>query len=270
MALGTAQHRQQKPLLGYPLSPTHPYAQGLVALWTLSEGAGGTVSDATGNPAQAGTLTATGATWGTAQLGSEVVFAGTTGHQIDCGLSSAIGTLTQLTVIAWVRPTVTTRCDWAGHIGSGAANFAFGLVSGIVASKFSMYVATAVSNFSSGGSSQTLSVGQLVCAAGTYDGTTVSVYVNGVLGSSAAPAIAVNTAAAGHFTIGSTSVHGATGGVSAVFLYNRALSPAEIEVLFLDPFVMFPPRRTGLVLPSGDPFPAGYLPWLPHMPALRM
>ena len=66
---------------------------------------------------------------------------------------------------------------------------------------------------------------------GTYDGTTLSLYVDGQIAASG-PASGTVDAGADPFLIGVTPVDYANGLIDDVRIYNRALSATEVKQLY--------------------------------------
>ena len=202
-------------------------AQGLSAAYGFNEGAGSTTVDSSGN-GNHGTLS--GATWTTqGKFGNAVSFNGTNNFvtvpdaaTLDLGATG--------TVEAWVKLAAVNR--WNGVIAKGnansddAQNYAIeiddtnhvrcGLGNG---SSFRVLVSTA-----------TLAVNQFYHLACTWDGTTLSVYINGALNTSTAQALtpAGNTAPLSIGQFGGNSDR-FSGVIDEVRLYNRALTLAQIQ-----------------------------------------
>ena len=198
-------------------------ASGLVAAYGFEEGSGTTVSDASGN---GNTGTISGATWSTAgKYGNALSFNGS-GAVASVPNSTSLGLSSAMTVEAWVYPTSVS--GWEPVIYKyndlfyllGASSVATGPATGVGDT------GTSGDIISSGSS---LSANTWTHLAGTYNGATTKLYVNGVLvaSSSHTGSIASSTYP---LTIGGNTVDGNyfTGLIDEVRVYNQALSAAQI------------------------------------------
>jgi hypothetical protein len=206
-------------------TPVSSLPAGLVAAYGFNEGAGSTVTDASGN-GNAGAIT--GATWTTqGKFGSALSFDGSSSLVVIPG-SSSLNVTTGMTLEAWIFPTAT-QSGWrtimqrevdayflnastdAGPLrpGGGATISGNGLVvTGPTASPVSGWTHIAM----------------------TFDGNTLTLYVNGtpVATRGATGAVQTNTNA---LRIGGNVPYGEffTGIIDEVRVYNRALTAAEIQ-----------------------------------------
>jgi hypothetical protein len=90
---------------------------------------------------------------------------------------------------------------------------------------------------------QSIALGTLYHVACIYTGTTLQIYVDGVLGGSAALSGAI-AAGSGPLWLGSYSgIEQSICSLNDVRIYNRALSPAEIRLLAQRPGIAYEPRQ---------------------------
>ncbi len=101
--------------------------------------------------------------------------------------------------------------------------------------RFRFAISAADGTQTSADSTTTITVGQFYHVAGTYDGTTLSIYVNGVLEASTVPGFSLDYGTEPLFfgTSGVSSFDGKLNGLlDDVGIYNRALTAAEIQAIF--------------------------------------
>ncbi len=230
---------------------------GPVGWWKMDECQGTTINDASGNAntgtlivgatgsqTSAGTCTASGTTaWyqgKTGKFNSSLNFDGTDDY-VDAGSSNTI-TSNNITTCAWVKPAVTSRGDIVTRWNSGVGNSQFDLLYGLTTGKPQFYITdgTAPGIKNSGVGSTTMSTGRWYYICGTYNGSTVAVYLNGTLESSAAASITLNTTSLYNYRIGDNSQNGngssganpLTGQIDDVRVFNYALTGTQIQQLY--------------------------------------
>ena len=205
-------------------SVAQPPSAGLVAAYGFNEGSGASVHDASGN-GHMGSIS--GATWSTqGKFGQALAFNGLD-NWVTVNASSLLELTTGMTLEAWVFPTTTTgtrdillkegenvdiynlyACNWRGLPESNV--FVDGVNRVAEGPVFPANVWTHV--------------------AGTYDGTTLRLYLDGVEVASTAisGSIAPST---GPVRIGGNSIWGEyfQGRIDEVRIYDRALTSAEIQ-----------------------------------------
>jgi hypothetical protein len=206
---------------------------GPVAAFGFEEGAGASVSDNSGN-GHAGTVS--GAAWhAQGRFGKALSFDG-----IDDWVTVEAGALLELTsgmtIEAWVNPASA----------SGTRDIL--IKEGANADVYNLYARNwrgfPESNVFVGGSNQTaegpaLAANAWTHVAGTYDGVTVKLYVNGTQVGSRSAAGWIGGAAAGPLRIGGNSFWGEHfhGRIDEVRVYNRPLTQAEIQADMNTPVV---------------------------------
>jgi Ca2+-binding RTX toxin-like protein len=230
---------------------------GLVAHWRLDEGAGSTAADDSGL-GNAGALSG-GATWVTGRWEGAVEFDGSTGKILIPASPSLEPTA--VTVAAWVKqldPQGEFKYVFAkGATGCNAASY--GLYTG-PAGGLVFYVSTAA------GSSYTRSPdagtavwdGNWHHAAGTFDGSRVRLFLDGVEVGAGTPTnagIDYQTSDSTDALIGSypgCTDHDFAGGIDDVQVWSRALTLDEI-VAAMNGQPVIPPPTPGMCTITGTP-----------------
>ena len=206
---------------------------GLVGHWMFDEGAGTTAADSSGSN-NTGTLV-NGPVWTpSGKINGGLSFDGVDDF-VDVGNPSAIKTLANITVSAWIRPQSTARQDYITQWGVGGTRH-FNLISGITAGKFDFFVSiNGTASPSAGASITSINPGTWYHVVGTYDGANIRLYVNGVQESITAQTGDLLTTSSANllFGKGSDATSGIiTGSIDDVRVYNRALSAADIAELY--------------------------------------
>jgi cell division septation protein DedD len=204
-----------------PTATVTPPLPGLVAAYSFNEGAGITVNDASGNR-HTGTLQGDASWTSTGKYGSAISFNGTS-SLVSVANSPLLQLRTAMTLEAWVRPTRSTGV-WRDVIYKGNDNYY------LEADSTSVTPATRGAGGSALFGTSKLKANEWAHLAGTYDGATMRLYVNGVQVSSRAQTgqIPISTSA---LQIGGDSVYGQyfPGTIDEVRVYQRALSASEIQ-----------------------------------------
>ena len=197
---------------------------GLVAAYGFEEGGGASVSDVSGN-GHTGAIS--GASW-TAQgrYGGALSFNGSS-NLVTVGASPLLNLASGMTLEAWINPTAA----------SGTRDVL--IKEGTNLDLYNLYARNwrgrPESNVYAGGANRvaegaTLPTNTWSHLAGTYDGTTLRLYVNGVQVASAAYSGTIGTSS-GPLRIGGNSLWGEyfQGAIDEVRIYNRALTALEIQ-----------------------------------------
>ncbi len=202
-----------------------PPSSGLVAAYGFNEGTGGTVADASGN---GNTGTITGASWSAAgRYGSALVFNGVD-NLVRVASSASLNLGSAMTLQAWIQPSVA-QSGWrtimqrqvdAWFLNASNQNGPLLPAGGGTFGSATVYV--------SGSSASP--VGAWTHVALTYDASMLRLYVNGVLATSQARTGAIQSSS-NPLWIGGNLPYGEyfQGLIDEVRVYNRALSPAEIQ-----------------------------------------
>ena len=227
----------------------HWASKGLVGLWLMNEGSGNTVQDLSGN-GNVGTLTS--GTWLGGKFGSCLDFAANTGY---VNIPDFVEATTGITVITWVQSDVT---NYAGtsYLISKYHTGGFGgwrlYLDGFEQLNFQVFTSGGNSTATSG---TILSDNNWHMVVGTYDGANIRIYWDGVeVGSAAETGTITNR-------VEPIMIHGALTATSSSFdgrydatsIYNRALSPSEIQQLYPEPFCMFDRDEIVLCQSGGAP-----------------
>jgi hypothetical protein len=203
---------------------------GIVLSYPVSEGTGTTTADMSGN-AQKGTLT-NGPVWATGKYGTAVKFDGKNDY-IQTAHTAALNiTGNQISLSAWISPaSISSTRVIVGKPASAtqhiSPNYSYALlmVSGVPRFHVRLGNTTYTLN-----AATTLTTNTWKHIAGTYDGTTMRLYIDGVLSAS--------KTATGNVTPFTTPLRiGANGGLAQLWsgsiddirVYNRALTAAEIQ-----------------------------------------
>jgi Tfp pilus assembly protein PilV len=220
---------------------------GLVGYWPFDEGTGAVASDySTSGIAGAGTLT-TGPVWATGKYGGALYFNGTSSY-VSVADSSALLPSSAITMAAWARregPTNITVND-SILIAKGAGNYLrICRGGGENSTLFSVMTPTQVYSTST---ANCPAVGEWHHYAGTYNGSVINIYVDGVAVATTSDTGAIVDTAGnlniGRYDGGSYNFNGA---IDDVRIYNRALSRAEIATLY----AATPPTTWGMSYDGG-------------------
>lgn len=222
-----------KPPVGYQLDRSHPLAQGLAFAPLFNEGTGNTATDLSGQTA-VGTFAGTGTAWS-----AGLKFNGS--GYVDFGNPGWANNALAISVAAWVVPGATSRGDILSQWGT-TGNRRFDLLAGLTASKFQFYVQQSNGTLTTtGAGATTYVVGQRYFVVGTYDGSVMCLYVNGILDASAAAAATGSVLGVPNSGIqvgSSASINNFTGSVDHPNILTRCLSAAEVGSLYADPYQM--------------------------------
>ena len=206
------------------LTVTVPQANlstGLMGYWKLDERSGTTAADATGNGY---TLTATGASPfpGSGEINGGGAF---TGSNYLTGPFSQLTGAAPRTMSVWFRTTSTVASDWLAYGTASTGNLSeLGLnSSGLGFIGYGSNVLVASSGYLDGN-------WHMLTA--TYDGTTVGVYVDGSLKSSAAKTLATASSAVSLGAFAAQPSGAFTGALDEAGIWSRALSAAEVMNLY--------------------------------------
>jgi PKD repeat protein len=207
-----------------PPPPPPPPPTGLVAQYTFDAGSGTTVADGSGN---ANTGTVDGATWTTSgHSGAALTFDGS-GSSVSIPDSSSLTLSSGMTLEAWVRPTALGE-SWRTVLFKEKTD-------GTVYSLYANDGSLPRTQVNIGGEKNAIGTGTLPLdtwthLAGTYDGTTLRLYVNGALVSSTTVGGAIPSST-GPLRIGGNSIwpEWFAGTIDSVRVYNRALSQSQIQ-----------------------------------------
>ena len=199
-------------------------AAGLVAAYGFEEGAGASTADASGL-GNTGTISA--ASWvTTGKFGKALSFNGTS-SLVSVNDAAALRLTAAMTLEAWVRPTASAawRC---ALLKETAAGLAYGLYASDASSHPGGFVHIASDVDAT--SPSTIALNAWSHLATTYDGATLRLFVNGAQVTSRALSGSILSSSS-PLRIGGNKIWGEyfAGTLDEVRVYNRALSPAEIQ-----------------------------------------
>ncbi len=203
-------------------------ASGLIAAYNFNAGSGSTLADLTG---KGHTGTITGATWtATGKNGGGLTFNGTS-NWVTVADANDLDFTTGFTIEAWVKPTSTSGGWRTIAMKEATGSMPYGLYStddtGRPPAVYGRVGAPGSEVRATGGS--VLPTTSWSHVTGTYNGSTLRLYVNGVqVGTANLSGNLV--ASTGVLRIGGNSMWGEYfgGQMDDLRIYNRALTPAEI------------------------------------------
>ena len=197
---------------------------GLVGSWHFSESAGMKAADLSGNGFD-GTLTS-GPAWASGKFGNGIQFDGVDDY-VDAGNKAALNPRTgNFTIEAWVKGTGIERMIVRKGFSGGDYMFMF-MTSGVL--RFNMYDGTNDRNTYSTTAINDNAWHHLV---GTRTGNTLQVYVDGNAEGTPSTAVLNDVNPNAAFIIGKAGTQNQwyfNGIIDEVRIYNRSLSPAEIQ-----------------------------------------
>jgi len=167
-----------------------------VALWHFNEGSGNSVKDETGR--FNGTIS--GAVWVDGKYGKALSFDGVN-DAVIISSSSTEGVTNQITVEAWIYPT-KTEGRIIGRYGYGGLSYLLTLQ---YDGKAGFYIDSS-SYDNSGWSNSTIPLNTWTHVAATYDGSAISIYINGVLDSTTPKSLGNIISTTIPITIGTSSL----------------------------------------------------------------
>jgi hypothetical protein len=210
---------------------TTPAGTDLVAAYSFNEGSGTTVADASG---KGHTGTITGARWTSAgKYGSALNFDGRN-DVVTINDSSLLDLTNGLTVSAWVYPTTSSGTRTV-VLKERSGGMAYGLYANDSTSRPAGQVNTGGNDAGAVGANA-LPLNTWSHLATSYDGTALTLFVNGVQVGSRALSGAIVTST-GMLRIGGNGVWGQyfKGRIDEVRIYGRPLTGAEIQQDMLTP-----------------------------------
>lgn len=229
-----------KPGRGAQINWSHPLARGLVGCWLFNEGTGSRVFDLSGY-GNHGTLTNT-PTWVNGDDGSAINYVSTSSQYIDCGSIRDIQA--PITIVTKVYCD-TSFATWDGIVGRNS-NLGF---------EYAIYWKPSVKQakyaFKGSGVTKTVQTPtnflkpdawNIIVA--TYDLVNMRIYANGLEGGSLATTVTPAPGSSGNHSIRLGDAQGAGVGTmdgkqAWVYLYDRALTAAEVAQLCREPYGMF-------------------------------
>ncbi len=208
-------------------SVAQPTTVGLVAAYSFNEGSGTSAADASGN-GHSGAIS--GATWSTqGKFGNALAFDGVN-DWVTVNATSLLNLTTAMTLEAWVFPTTTSGVrDILIKEGTNADIYNLYARNWRGRPEANVLVGGA-NRVAEGTAAQAPAANVWTHVAGTYDGTTLRLFINGVQAASVNRSGPIATST-GPLRIGGNSLWGEffQGRIDEVRIYNRALTQAEIQ-----------------------------------------
>lgn len=224
-----------RPLFPAQLDMSHPLTKGLVGCWVMNEEGGSRVWDSSPYKNH-GLVTGAKGRWQGRQ------FNGST-NIVNCGDNPVLDITTALTLEAWVKQTTAPGAGHyfiAGRDGNTSRNFWMYSASTTGKPSVVIVIGGALKDVG-GGDSTALTVGVWSHIVGTYDGTTIYFFKNGVRVGTLAQAGAIDNDDVS-FTMGLRAVtldRGFPGVIGLVRAWNRAVGAQDIQNLYTNPYDMF-------------------------------
>ena len=231
------------------VGPVDAQGPGPVAAYSFDEGTGTTFGDASGNN-NSGSLS--GATWAPGRFGTAVSFDGVN-DLATIADSPTLDLTSAMTLEAWVYPVALS--SWRTILlKERPGHLAYALYGSTNVNRPTAEISTSGGGpVAQGGSQLPLNVWTHVAA--TYDGTTLRLFVNGVLAGTRAASGSILTSG-NPLRIGGNTVWGEyfAGRVDEVRVYNRPLSVAELQSDMTRPVTSDtgPPTVTSVTPAHGD------------------
>jgi len=254
----------QKPPIGSKINFGHSLARGLIGCWLFNEGSGDKVFDYSGQ-SNHGTITnvaAQSATsgWNAAPRGGTHIFDGSNDYITIPSLISVPG---DFSVLFWMMNNNTTSFDDIFYFSDNVSKLCEGVIYGSATPKY-FYVRDASNNLAQAPTNISVRDGLYhFCVYTFIRSTTIGQsYTDSIAGVPfTGHLMPLTFAAATNFI--AKQVNGAQfkGGISSLFIFNRALSTSEIAYLYAFPYCMFDyqyPIYWGIGAPP--PPPSGFTP----------
>jgi hypothetical protein len=225
---------------------------GLVASYGLDEGSGTTVNDSSTNKNNG---TVSNATWATGYFGNALKFSGATNSYVTINDAASLDLTSGLTLEAWVNPSTlnSSGSNWVAAVAKEHRNSSNDIAYALYAAAGTgtppaLHLLISGTDVGVGGTS-VLSLNTWTFLAGTYDGSTMRLYVNGTQVASKGKSGAITTTTDPLRLGGDWSSEMFTGLIDNVRVYNRALSSSELQSDMTTPISARP--LTALVASAG-------------------
>lgn len=238
MARLTLRPRSQKPYLGTLIDSGHPMAERLVGYWPFNDGIGSNVNDSSGR-GYSGTWTGTlGAQWGVGAKGAHGVFNGTDNYvSLPLAVASTMITpATPLTMAALV--SMSSASSSPVIMGLESSTSSQWELNCSLATRKPVFQSHSVAVTSA----TAMALNTFHLLVGTWDKTSISLYVDGVLVAGPTASGAAGAAATYGASIGrrpSSNTLFWPGSVVYAAMWARCLSAGEVMRLYAEPYGSF-------------------------------
>ena len=211
-------------VLIFPSISSADITSNLEGWWKLDDGSGRTALDSSGN-GNTGTLSSTAPTWTTGELGGALNFNGNSYVSIPSSSNiNNVATNNQITISAWIK--VSSLNNTYQEIAR--QNNWFLLLN--TSNQISMSTSGASAEYTNGFSFTADNQWHLIT--GTFDGTTIRLYEDGILQKSYAGGALSSNATPLYIGAFSGSSQYFSGSMDDVRIYSRALSGSDILLLY--------------------------------------
>jgi len=228
-----------------------------VAHWRLDESGGAVAMDSSGNSHDGSLVPGPSPQWVAGKLGGALAFHGS-GDYVNCGNDPIFDVTDKMTVAAWVN-IGTVPPDWTGIVTKGDDAWRLSTLFRTTQMHFAV---TGAPDYRSINGNTVLTTGAWHYVVGTYDGTNIRLYIDGVEDSASPMAYGGRIATSGHnvWISGNSDRPGREfdGAIDEVAIWNRALNAGEVEWLTNDNMGNPVVPRTGTYVDDdakGDPWP---------------
>ncbi len=233
------------------IGPGYPTAH-----WMLDESSGGGAMDSSGMGHYGFLVPGSSPQWVAGKLGGALEFHGS-GDYVNCGNDPIFNVTDEMTVAAWVN-IGTVPADWTGIVTKGDDAWRLSTVARTTQMHFAV---TGAPDYRSINGNTVLTTGAWHYVVGTYDGTNIRLYIDGVEDSASPAPYAGRIATTGHNVwIGGNSDRPGRefdGVIDEVAIWNRALSIGEVEWLTNDWMGTPVVSRTGIYVDDNAPHDPG-------------
>jgi hypothetical protein len=196
----------------------------LKAGYQLDTNAGTQVYD--GTIANSNGLMVNGPTWIAGKIGRAINFDATNDY-VDLGSPSASNITGDATVSVWVKPTNFTTEQGVISWGNGGTTSPFSI--NLLTTSKVQYACTGCTTRTST-ASLTANVWSHVTT--TVSGSTLKIYINGVLDSTQDIGISTRSSGNGSLNFGRTATKYMRGGIDEISIFDRALSAQEVRAIY--------------------------------------
>ena len=235
----------QKPILGRQINWVHSLAHSLVGFWVMNERGGTGIFDSVKNSVMG--IFENTPLWSVDSNGSIITVNNANPDAIAIPSNSKITNFgTQLTIIAKVRTDFTqtygTTCFLIDKSAVNTSGYRVLFHKDIDDLRFRILTSSGAVNCDTQG--LTWASGDWHHLVGVYNGSRMYIYHNGELNNSVAQTgnITTNTQDlifGNDSNVGVSNDEGWLGAIEYIFIYNKALTFAEIQQLYISPYAMF-------------------------------